>query len=58
VGRTYTVEFAGLVGSKLHGCVTKYEPHKALKLIASGTLTFDEIVVHHRVARQVVSLGS
>ena len=32
------------------GCyVTKCAPHKALKLIASGKLTFDERVVLHRV---------
>ena len=30
--------------------MTKLAPHKALKLIASGKLTFDERVVVHRVA--------
>jgi len=31
------------------GCyVTKFAPHKALKLIARGKLTFDERVVVHR----------
>ena len=32
------------------GCyVTKFAPHRALKLIVSGKLTFDERVVLHRV---------
>ena len=30
--------------------MTKFSPHTALKLIASGKLTFDERVVVHRVA--------
>ena len=35
--------------------VTKFAPHKALKLIASGKLTYDERVVLHRVARDMSS---
>ena len=33
----------------LEGNVTKFAPHKALKLIARGKLTFDERAVLHRV---------
>jgi len=32
----------------LEGYVTKFAPHKALKLITRGKLTFDERVVLHR----------
>ena len=35
---------------RIPGCyVTKYAPHKALKLISRGKLTFEERVVLHRV---------
>ena len=34
----------------LERCVTSFAPHKALKLIACGKLTFDDRVVLHRVA--------
>ena len=33
----------------LEGNVTKFPPQKALKLIAQGKLTFDGMIVHHRV---------
>ena len=35
------------------GYVTKFAPHKILKLIAWGKLTFDKRVVLHRVVRQL-----
>jgi hypothetical protein len=41
------VEFKGFVRI-LELYVTKLAPHKALQLIASGKLTFDEKVVIHR----------
>jgi len=34
---------------------TKFAPHKALKLIARGKLTFDERVLLHRVGVQMVA---
>jgi len=40
---------AGFRSSSILGCVTKFAPHKALKLIASCKLTFDERVEDHRV---------
>ena len=43
------MEHAGFVASNLEGYATKCAPHKALKLIAYGKLTFDERVVLHRV---------
>jgi len=43
-----TVEYAGFVGRNFDRHVTKFAPRKALKLIASGKLTFDERVVLHR----------
>ena len=44
----HSVEYEGFVD--LLGCyVTKFAPHKALKLIAWGKWTFDERVVLHRV---------
>ena len=45
----HTVEFAGFVGSNFERNVTKFAPHKALKLIVRGKLTFDERVVLPRV---------
>ena len=38
----------GLFFPNLEGYVTKFEPHKALKLIARGKLTLDGRVVLHR----------
>ena len=35
------------------GYVTEFAPHKALKLIVSSKLTFDETVVRHRVPYEV-----
>ena len=40
--------------SNLQGDVTKFAPHKALKLIAWGQLTFDERVVVRRVALEAL----
>ena len=45
----HSVEFKGFVASNFVGYVTKFTPHKDLKLIASGKLTFDERVVLHCV---------
>ena len=39
------------VASNFEGYLTKFAPHKALKLIACCKLTFDERVVAHRVDR-------
>ena len=42
------MEYESFVASNLAGHVTKFAPHKAVKLIASGSLTFDEKAVLHR----------
>jgi len=48
----HTVEYEGFVPPKIGGYVTKFAPHKALKLIPRGTLTLDERVVLHYVVRE------
>ena len=35
------------------GYATKFAPHKALKLIARGNLTFEERIVVHRMAERL-----
>ena len=49
----------GVRGVRSHnlkgGNVTKFAPHNAVRLIASGKLTFDERVVLHRVGVSVSS---
>ena len=47
----HSVEFEGVFGSKFERNVTKFLPHKVLKLIARSKLTFDDDLVElHRVA--------
>ena len=43
------VEYVDFVGSNFERYVIKSAPHKALTLITSGKLTFDERVALHRV---------
>jgi len=46
------VEYERFVGAEIpRCCLTKFAPHKALKVIEWCKLTFDESVVLHRVAR-------
>ena len=52
------MEYAGFVPTIYGGNVTKFAPHDAVKLIASGKLTFDERVVLHRVGVSVSSGAS
>jgi len=38
------------LGFRIRGCyITNFAPYKALKAIARGTLTFDQVVILHRV---------
>ena len=54
LGSGFTYPLGGvprvLVCGNFHSNVSKFAPHKTLKLIARRNLTFDERVVLHRVA--------
>ena len=51
-GMFHSVEQTGFVSSQFEGYVTTFAPHKALKLITTGKLTFDERVELNRVGCQ------
>ena len=50
------VAFEDFLAREFEGHVTKFAPHKALKLIAWGKMTFDERVVLHRVVPGPVAM--
>ena len=46
---SHLVEYAGFESAEFRGVSDQFAPHTDLKIIAGGKLTFDEMVVLHRV---------